>query len=101
MVASSESRGDPPKVAAGVGLMVVVLMTNTPTTIPSASRDLQARRRLLGLTAIEVASRADLSISTLRAFEQGVRPKCSPALDRVIAVLDAAEAERDGENAAA
>jgi DNA-binding transcriptional regulator YiaG len=63
------------------------MSTTTSTTQTTAPVDIGALRREQGLTAIELALRAGVSLTTLRQFEAGWRPGKSAALERVRAAL--------------
>jgi predicted transcriptional regulator len=55
--------------------------------------DVRSRRLSAGLSQLELARRAGCSGPTIRLFDHGYLPARSEALARVLAVLDAAEAD--------
>jgi predicted transcriptional regulator len=55
--------------------------------------DVRSRRLAAGLGQVELAQRAGCSWSMVRLFDRGYLPAHSETLGRVLAVLDAAEAE--------
>ncbi len=71
-------------------------MPNKTTAVLAAdSEDLRERRQALGLTRIDLALTADVSITHIATLEAGLVPRRSQALGRVVAALDAAEREQD------
>jgi predicted transcriptional regulator len=54
------------------------------------SSDLRAAREHAGLTQVELAARADVSLSMVRTLEYGAIPKRSRALGRALDALAAA-----------
>lgn len=57
--------------------------------------DVRSRRVAAGLTQLDLAQRARCADSTIRLFDRGYLPAHSEALARVVAVLEAAEADRE------
>lgn len=55
-------------------------------------KSIRSRRERLGLTQQELARQAKCSLSLVRMFDGGYAPATSPALKRVLDVLDKAEA---------
>jgi predicted transcriptional regulator len=68
--------------------------TPHPTDTP-----IRRRRLELGLSQQTLAQRAAVSISSVIQLESGAQRRISPARDRILAALDAAEAERAGADA--
>jgi Helix-turn-helix domain len=62
-------------------------------TTGAAPVDVRARRLAVGLDQRELAERAQCSESMIRILERGYRPRYSDTLSRVIAVIEATEAE--------
>jgi transcriptional regulator with XRE-family HTH domain len=57
--------------------------------------DVRSRRVAAGLTQLDLARRAGCADSTIRLFDRGYQPANSQTLTRVLAVLEAAEVERE------
>jgi predicted transcriptional regulator len=58
--------------------------------------DLRGWRNELDLTQADIARMARVAPSTVRLFDGGYRPKGhSPAMDRIVGVLESVEAERE------
>lgn len=56
--------------------------------------EIRKRRDALGLTQLDLARRAGVSIAMLRMLDNGYRPKRSLARDRVLDALSRAESAR-------
>ncbi len=65
------------------------------TNIASVTGNVRSRRLAARLTQIELAECAGCGWSTIRLFDRGYVPAHSDALERVLAVLDEAELERE------
>lgn len=62
--------------------------------VPDPARELERRRKALGLTQAQLAGRASVSQDRVSAFERGVLPATAPSYGPIVAALEAAEAQR-------
>lgn len=63
-------------------------------------QDVRSRRDRLGVTRSRLAVEADCSLTYLQTIEQGVTPRLSAVLPRVLSALDRLEAKAETGNAA-